>query len=172
MKDLNHEDMSRAILFKIEVKDSYKEGGPRIHRTIEVITETLTMKVFIVMRNDKIDQVFFNVDPAIARTAAEARSCELTAKWAITRVVEQEVIEVGVGPVLADVSANLVYEWVRTGHWNLNKFTRWLGAKHIDPKPGASGRRSTCSHDRFRLRQSKYPDLRHSRLLRQRGGPR
>lgn len=40
MKDLNHEDMSRAILFKIEVKDSYKDGGPRIHRTIEVIAET------------------------------------------------------------------------------------------------------------------------------------
>lgn len=99
------------------------------------------MKVFIVMRNDKIDQVFFNVDPAIARTAAEARSRELTAKWAITRVVEQEVIEVGVGPVLADVSANLVYEWARTGHWNLNKFTRWLGAKHIDPQYSAYLRR-------------------------------
>ena len=141
MKDLNHENMPRAILFKIEVKDSYKEGGPHIHRTIEVITETLTMKVFIVMCNDKIDQVFFNVDPAIARTAAEARSRELTAKWAITRVVEQEVIEVGVGPVLADVSANLVYEWVRTGHWNLNKFTRWLGAKHIDPQYSAYLRR-------------------------------
>ena len=40
MKDPNHEDMSRAILFKIEVKDSYKDGGPRIHRTIEVIAET------------------------------------------------------------------------------------------------------------------------------------
>jgi len=40
MKDLNHEDMLRAILFKIEVKDSYKDGGPRIHRTIEVIAET------------------------------------------------------------------------------------------------------------------------------------
>ena len=25
-------------------------------------TETLTMKVFIVIRNDKIDQVFFNVE--------------------------------------------------------------------------------------------------------------
>ena len=37
-------------------------------------TEMLTVKVFIVIRNDKIDQVFFNVDPAIARTAAEARS--------------------------------------------------------------------------------------------------
>ncbi len=35
--------------------------------------------------------------------------------------------------MLANVSANLVYEWVRTGHWNLNKFARWLGAKHIDP---------------------------------------
>ena len=26
------------------------------------------MKVFIVMRNDKIDQVFFNVDPVLADT--------------------------------------------------------------------------------------------------------
>ena len=74
-------------------------------------TEMLTVKVFIVIRNDKIDQVFFNVDPAIARTAAEARSRELTTKWAITQVVEQEVIEACGGPVLADVSADLVYEW-------------------------------------------------------------
>lgn len=40
------------------------------------------MKVFIVMRNDQVDQVFFNTDPAIARAAAEARARELTAKWA------------------------------------------------------------------------------------------
>ena len=45
MKDLNHENMPRAILFKIEVKDSYKEGGPHIHRTIEVITETLSKRL-------------------------------------------------------------------------------------------------------------------------------
>ena len=99
------------------------------------------MKVFIVLRNGHIDQVFFNADPAIARGAAETHAHELTKKWAIARVVEQEVIEVGVGPVLADVSANLVYEWVRTGHWNLNKFTRWLGAKHIDPQHSAYLRR-------------------------------
>ena len=99
------------------------------------------MKVFIVIRNDKNDQVFFNADPAIARAAAEARSRELTAKWAITRVVEQEVIEIGVEPALADVSANLVYEWVRNGHWNSNKFTRWLDAKRIDPQYSAYLRR-------------------------------
>lgn len=40
MKDLNLENTPCAILFKIEVKDSYKDGGPRIHRTIEVIAET------------------------------------------------------------------------------------------------------------------------------------
>lgn len=38
MKDLNHENI--PFLFKFEVKDSYKDGGPRIHRTIEVIAET------------------------------------------------------------------------------------------------------------------------------------
>ena len=38
------------------------------------------MKVFIVMRNDKIDQVFFNTDPAVARTTAGTRVRELTAK--------------------------------------------------------------------------------------------
>lgn len=90
------------------------------------------MKVFIVMRSEKVDQVFFNADPAIARAAAEARARELTAKWAITRVVEQAVIVPEAGPVLADVSAKLAYEWVRTGHWNLNKFTQWLDAKHIE----------------------------------------
>jgi hypothetical protein len=36
------------------------------------------MKVFIVIRNDKNDQVFFNVDLAIARVAAETRAHELT----------------------------------------------------------------------------------------------
>lgn len=91
------------------------------------------MKVFIVMRNDKIDQVFFNTDPAVARTAAGARVRELTAKWAITRIVEREVIEVGGEPVLADVSANLAYGWVSTGHWDLQKFNQWLDAKHIEP---------------------------------------
>ena len=89
------------------------------------------MKVFIVMRSEKVDQVFFNADPAIARAAAEARARELTAKWAIAQVVEQAVAVVEVGPVLADVSAKLAYEWVRTGHWGLSKFTRWLDAKHI-----------------------------------------
>ena len=89
------------------------------------------MKVFIVMRNDQVDQVFFNKEPAIARAAAETRARDLTAKWAITRVVEQEIFEVGL--VFADVSAKLAYEWVRTGHWDLNKFNQWLDAKHIDP---------------------------------------
>ena len=93
------------------------------------------MKVFIVMRSEKVDQVFFNTDPAIARAAAEARARELNAKWAITRVVEQAVIVPEAGPVLADVSAKLAYEWVRTGHWNLNKFTRWLDAKQLKHGP-------------------------------------
>ncbi len=65
------------------------------------------MKVFIVLRNDQIDQVFFNEDPAIARVAAETRARDLTAKWAITRVLEQEVVVVKDGPVLVDVSAKL-----------------------------------------------------------------
>ena len=46
------------------------------------------MKVFIVLRNGHIDQVFFNADPAIARGAAETHARELTKKWAIARVVE------------------------------------------------------------------------------------
>ena len=90
------------------------------------------MKVFIVMRNDKVDQVFFNADPTIARVAAETRARELNAKWAIAQVVEQEVIVPAPGPALADVSVKLAYEWVHTGHWNLNKFTRWLDAKRIE----------------------------------------
>ena len=90
------------------------------------------MKVFIVMCNDKIDQVFFNADPAIARVAAETRVRKITVKWAIARVLEQEVIVPESGPVLADVSVKLAYEWCTTGHWNLNKFTRWLDAKCIE----------------------------------------
>ena len=50
------------------------------------------MKVFIVLCNDQVDQVFFDANPTIARVEAETRARELTAKWAITRVVEQEVI--------------------------------------------------------------------------------
>lgn len=90
------------------------------------------MKVFIVLRNDQVDQVFFNADPTIARVAAETRARELTAKWAIARVIEQEVIVPESGPMLADVSVKLAYEWCTTGHWNLNKFTRWLDAKLIE----------------------------------------
>ena len=85
------------------------------------------MKVFIVMRNDKIDHVFFNVDPAIARAAAEARSRELTAKWAITRVVEQAVIVPEPGPVLADVSVvtATAYRWRYRGaiKWQYGELT-------------------------------------------------
>ena len=40
MKDPNLDDMPCAILFEIEVEDSYKEDGPRIRRTIEVIAES------------------------------------------------------------------------------------------------------------------------------------
>ena len=87
------------------------------------------MKVFIVMSSEKVDQVFFNADPAIARAAAEARAHELTAKCELVRVVEQAVIVPEPSPVLAAASPKLVYEWVRTGHWNLKKFTQWLDAK-------------------------------------------
>lgn len=89
------------------------------------------MKVFVVLRNDKIDQVFLSKDHERAAEAAEARARELNQKWAITQVVEQAVTVVPAGPVLADVPAKLAYEWVRTGHWGLKKFTAWLDAKHI-----------------------------------------
>ena len=114
------------------------------------------MKIFIVMRNDKVDQVIFNADSVSARVAAEARARELTTKWALARVVEQEVNVLEPGPVLADVSAKLAYKWVRTGHWGLKKFNQWLDTKRIDPniplistdgaKMGRANAQLACRH--------------------------
>lgn len=33
---------------------------------------------------------------------------------------------------VTDITAKQAYEWVRTGHWNLNNFTGWLKAKGIN----------------------------------------
>ncbi len=43
------------------------------------------MKVFIVVNNDKIDEVF------VSKRLAEERRLELQARWNIARVVEKEI---------------------------------------------------------------------------------
>lgn len=49
------------------------------------------MTVYMVVSNDKVVQVFWSVYPPDAKQAAEDLVRELTKKWAIARVVEQQV---------------------------------------------------------------------------------